>query len=222
LLFLIVAGVSVTLFAMVLMMRKKPFVIRDMMLVHEDGFLISRHETKTEHDESMDEDIFTGMLTAVLNFVEDSMSTSQDHLKFFGFEDYKVMIQRGGKIYAAIVFEGDRPKDIDTKLAEFLTRVEKVYKKSLDHWTGDMDVDFAGAHLLIEAFVKENGKKGKGKNGNGRMMKKDSPVASEEQVDAPPATVAADVHEAVDVPAIAEGERPKRKLRKRKSEEVET
>jgi hypothetical protein len=206
-LFLIVASVSVGLFAMVLMMRKKPFVIRDMMLVHEDGFLISRHEAAAEHDESMDEDIFTGMLTAVLNFVEDSMSTSQDHLKFFGFEDYRVMIQRGGKIYAAIVFEGDRPKEIETKLAEFLAKVEKVYRKSLEHWTGDMDIDFAGAHLLIEAFVKENGKKSKGKNGNGRMMKRNGPETP-------------DVH--VDAPEPVEGKQSKRKLRNRRGEKTKT
>ena len=211
-LFLAIAGISVGLFAMVLMMRKKPFVIRDMMLVHEDGFLISRHETAA-HDDSMDEDIFTGMLTAVLNFVEDSMSTNQDHLKFFGFEDYRVMIQRGGKIYAAMVFEGDRPKDIETKLAVFLARVEKVYRKSLEHWTGDMDVDFAGAHLLIEAFVNENGKKGK--NGNGRMMKKNGMEASEEQTGAPSAPT--DEQKTVDSPEPTEDKRPKRK-----SGEVET
>ncbi len=218
-LFLIIAGISVALFAMVLMMRKKPFVVRDMMLVHEDGFLISRHET-VEHDDSMDEDIFTGMLTAVLNFVEDSMSTSQDQLKFFGFEDYRVMIQRGSKIYAAIVFEGDRPKDIETKLAEFLARVEKVYRKSLEHWTGDMEIDFAGAHLLIEAFVKENGKKGKGKNGNGKMTKRDGPVASEDETHETPAPLS-DLPDAVDEPAAAEVGPRKRKLKRREADGAE-
>ncbi len=163
---LLAAATSVALFGMVISMRKKPFVIRDMMLVHEDGFLISRR-AEGGKDDDLDEDIFTGMLTAVLNFVEDSMSSSatQDHLKFFGFEHYRVMIRRGGKTYAAIIFEGDRPKDIEEKLTAFLKKIEKIYKKSLQRWTGDIDVDFAGAHLLIEAFVEENSKKPKGKNG---------------------------------------------------------
>jgi hypothetical protein len=166
--FLFAVGASVVLFGMVMSMRKKPFVIRDMMLVHEDGFLISRlAESKDDHE--MDEDIFSGMMTAVLNFVEDSMSSTQEHLKFFGFEHYRVMVQRGKNLYAAIIFEGDRPKDIEDKLTVFLRKIEKIYRKSLIHWTGDIDVDFAGASLLIKTFVEENGKKGKGKNGNGLL-----------------------------------------------------
>ena len=167
-LLLLTAGISLGLFGMVMSMRKKPFVIRDMMLVHEDGFLISRHELD-EHEDDMDEDVFTGMLTAVLNFVEDSMASEQEHLKFFGFEHYRIMVKRGGKIYAAVVFEGDRPKDIDAKLEAFLAKVEKVYRKSLLNWTGDIDADFAGAHLMIETFVNGNSRKHRGLNGrNGR------------------------------------------------------
>jgi regulation of enolase protein 1 (concanavalin A-like superfamily) len=167
-LFLLAVGTSVALFGMVLNMRKKPFVIRDMMLVHEDGFLISRLvEARDDHD--MDEDIFTGMMTAVLNFVEDSMSSTQEQLKFFGFEHYRVMVQRGKKLYAAIIFEGDRPNEIEKKLTAFLLKVEKIYRKSLQHWTGDIDVDFAGANLLIKTFVDENGKKGWGNKRNGTL-----------------------------------------------------
>ncbi|MGB2581204.1 MAG: DUF835 domain-containing protein, partial [Thermoplasmata archaeon] len=165
-------GTSIALFGVVMSMRKKPFVIRDMMLVHEDGFLISRHAAA--NTEELDEDIFTGMMTAVLNFVDDSMSSSasQEQLKFFGFEHYRVMIRRGKNMYAAIVFEGDRPKNIEEKLTAFLVKVEKIYRKSLQHWTGDIDVDFAGAHLLIKAFVEENSKKSKGKNNNENAMRK--------------------------------------------------
>ncbi|MGB2826385.1 MAG: hypothetical protein WBC49_07110, partial [Thermoplasmata archaeon] len=165
-------GTSIALFGVVMSMRKKPFVIRDMMLVHEDGFLISRHAAA--NTEELDEDIFTGMMTAVLNFVDDSMSSSatQDQLKFFGFEHYRVMIRRGKNMYAAIVFEGDRPKNIEKKLTAFLVKVEKIYRKSLRHWTGDIDVDFAGAHILIKAFVEENSKKSKGKNNNENAMRK--------------------------------------------------
>lgn len=197
-LLLLAVGTSVALFGMVMSMRKKPFVIRDMMLVHEDGFLISRHAAADT--EELDEDIFTGMMTAVLNFVEDSMSSSatQEQLKFFGFEHYRVMIRRGKNMYAAIVFEGDRPKNIEEKLKAFLAKVEKIYRKKLQHWTGDIDVDFAGAHLLIEAFVEENGKKPKGNNKNENAMKKrqngadvpesesDAPEEQSEQEPPPP------------------------------------
>jgi hypothetical protein len=168
--FLLAIGTSVALFGMVMSMRKKPFVIRDMMLVHEDGFLISRHIAA--NTEELDEDVFTGMMTAVLNFVEDSMSSTQEHLKFFGFEHYRIMVRRGKKLYAAVIFEGDRPENIENRLGEFLEKIEKIYRKSLRHWTGDIDVDFAGAHLLIKAFIEENSRKPKGKNGNENVLMK--------------------------------------------------
>ena len=174
---------------MVISSRKKPFIVRDMMLVHEDGFLISRHET-SKKDEDMDEDIFTGMLTAVLNFVEDSMSSEQESLRFFGFEHYRIMIKRGERVYAAVVFEGDRPKDIDDKLAKFLEKVEKVYRKSLMNWTGDIDADFAGAHLMIETFVNQNTKKSRGINGgNGFHNRKQNGPEPPKDIEGKPSPV---------------------------------
>ena len=188
LLLMLAGGISLGLFGMVLTMRRRPFVIKDMLLVHEDGFLINRHVAADEGE--MDKDIFTGMLTAVLNFVEDSMSSTQEHLKFFGFEHYRIMVSRGRKVYAAIVFEGDRAKDIEDHIAKFLAKVEKVYRKSLENWTGDIEVDFAGIELLIDAFVREHGKKGKNRNGdaNGRLrsrngsISEDAPDAAETEV----------------------------------------
>jgi hypothetical protein len=134
--------------------RKKPFVIRDMMLIHNDGFLISRFASP--HTGEIDEDVLSGMLTAVLNFVEDSMSSSQDQLKTFGFKEYQVLVSRGSKTFVAIVYEGDAPSDIDKPLNEFINKIEKIYRKKIAAWTGDIETDFAGAGVLLEAFVKEH------------------------------------------------------------------
>jgi hypothetical protein len=184
-----VAALAVGLLFAVLTMRGKPFVIRDMMLVHDDGFLISRYEGVGKDE--IDEDIFTGMLTAVLNFVEDSMSTDQDKLKSFGFEHYKVLIQRGGKSYAAIIFEGDRPKDIEEELDGFLEKTEKIYRKSLANWTGDIESDFAGVELLIKAFVDEHTKKGGRKLLPGALKR--NGVAEEPPPPPPPGDESADL-----------------------------
>jgi len=143
-------------FGIALYRRKKPFVIRDMMLIHNDGFLIARYASP--HQGEIDEDILSGMLTAVLNFVEDSMSSSQDQLKTFGFKEYQVMVSRGSKTFVAIVYEGDAPADIDKPLNEFITKIEKVYRKKIATWTGDIETDFAGASVLLESFVKEHDK----------------------------------------------------------------
>ena len=158
------AGAVAVLSAYAIARRRKPFVIHDMMLIHNDGFLIGRHAGSQAGD--IDEDILSGMLTAVLNFVEDSMSTTMNELKTFGFKEYQVLVSRGEKTFVAVVYEGDVPDNIEKPLTEFIGTIERIYKKKLVNWTGDIDTDFAGVEVLIQGFVKENSKKGKASTSN--------------------------------------------------------
>ena len=138
--------------------RKEPFVVQDLMLIHNDGFLISRYSH--HHEGEIDENILSGMLTAVLGFVEDSMSSQHDGLKSFGFRDYRVAVERGERCFAAVVYEGDAPEDLGKSLSGFLGTVDRIYRKKLAQWTGDIDTDFAGMEVLMGAWVKEHSKKG--------------------------------------------------------------
>ena len=151
-------------FAIAMSLRKRPFLIKDIMLVHNDGFLIGRAAEKQAGE--IDEDVLSGMLTAVLNFVEDSMSGTQDGLRSFGFEHYKVLVKRGRMTYMALVYEGDAPESTEDRMGELILKVEKIYRKRIENWTGDMDTDFAGIEVLLKGFVKENGKRAKGLNGS--------------------------------------------------------
>ena len=138
--------------------RRKPFLVQDMMLIHNDGLLIGRQAQ--DQPVAVDENIMSGMLTAVLNFVEDSMSANQDTLKSFGFEHYMVLVQRGEKAYAAIVYDGDAPEQIGKELADFLGKIERIYKHGLNSWSGDLANDFPGIGMLMQSFVKEHSKAG--------------------------------------------------------------
>ena len=159
---LAMAGVAAGSFMIAMRLRKRPFVIKDIMVIHNDGFLIGRAAGKKEGE--IDEDILSGMLTAVLNFVEDSMEKTQDGLRSFGFEHYKAIVKRGRMTYMAVVYEGDAPDAVEDRLGEFLVKVEKIYRKRIENWTGDMDTDFAGIDVLLKAFVKENSRKHNGLN----------------------------------------------------------
>jgi len=153
------AAAASVLFVFVMIRRKKPFVVRDMMLIHNDGFLISRQATPVPGE--IDEQILSGMLTAVLNFVEDSMAKNRESLTTFGFREYQVMVKRGEKMFAAVVFEGDTPSGVDARLDEFIKKFERIYRKKLVDWTGDIETDFPGVDVLIKAWIRDNSKKGK-------------------------------------------------------------
>jgi regulation of enolase protein 1 (concanavalin A-like superfamily) len=144
------------------MRRKKPFVVRDMMLIHNDGFLITRQAKPVPGE--IDDQVLSGMLTAVLNFVEDSMAKNHGSLTTFGFQEYQVMVQRGEHVFAAVVFEGDQPDGIDKNLGEFIKKFDRIYHKKLINWTGDIETDFAGADVLIQSWVRDHGKKIKEKH----------------------------------------------------------
>lgn len=163
------AGAAIGMLWFAVSRRKKPFVVQDMMLIHNDGFLITRLAHHAEGE--IDQDVMSGMLTAVLNFVEDSMGSSADSLKTFGFKEYQVLVSRGQKVFAAVVFKGDLPGDIDKPMKEFIDTVERIYKKNLAHWTGDIENDFAGVEVLISRFVKENSKGHKAGSGEGIWRK---------------------------------------------------
>ncbi|MCJ7464956.1 MAG: hypothetical protein MUO81_09490, partial [Thermoplasmata archaeon] len=96
---------------------------------------------------------------------------SADSLKTFGFKEYQVLVSRGQKVFAAVVFKGDLPGDIDKPMKEFIDTVERIYKKNLAHWTGDIENDFAGVEVLISRFVKENSKGHKAGSGEGIWRK---------------------------------------------------
>jgi hypothetical protein len=165
--------------AYVIARRKKPFVVRDMMLIHNDGFLISRLAHRMVGE--IDDNILSGMLTAVLNFVEDSMATSTEGLKTFGFEEYQVLVHRGQKVFAAVVFEGDLPESVDSSLKEFLETTEKVYRKKIANWTGDIETDFAGVDVLINAWVKEHSRGHGKKKASSPWIHKEPPAQPEQQ-----------------------------------------
>jgi regulation of enolase protein 1 (concanavalin A-like superfamily) len=156
---ILMGGLVLGLGMVALGMRRRPFVIRDMMLIHNDGFLISRHASPKEGE--IDEQVLSSMLTAVLNFVEDSMAAGENSLKTFGFRDYHVMVERGNRVFTAIAYEGDMPAGIDETLDGFLATVEKIYKKKLEHWSGDIETDFAGVEMLIQSFVEDHSRRRK-------------------------------------------------------------
>ncbi|MBN1678082.1 MAG: DNRLRE domain-containing protein [Candidatus Thermoplasmatota archaeon] len=157
---ILTGGVAIGLFVMAFGTRRKPFVVRDMMLIHNDGFLIGRHATPKEGE--IDGHILTSMLTTVLNFVDDTMAAGgRSALRTFGFRDYQVIVDRGAKVFVAIAYEGDLPEGIDETMDGFLKTVERIYKKKLENWSGDIEKDFAGVEMLIQSFVKDHSRRKK-------------------------------------------------------------
>jgi len=114
------------------------------MLVNDDGRLLAHIGEK---DEAQDEMLVGGMLTAVQQYIEDVMKKEKaGAIKEFMYEDLRIAIERGEKIFLAVFIEGYATESLRKKMKEIVTGIETKYKSELASWDGMM---------TKEAFIAE-------------------------------------------------------------------
>jgi Domain of unknown function (DUF5915) len=111
------------------------YLVEDVFLIHSDGRLIAHHSRKFR--EEIDEDIFSGMLTVVQDFVKDSFkSRTRVGMKRLDFGDSKILIERSPHTFLATVLVGQEPKLLPLYMLQVLKEVEDRYGTVLEKWTG--------------------------------------------------------------------------------------
>ncbi|MFQ6012535.1 MAG: DUF5915 domain-containing protein [Thermoplasmata archaeon] len=111
------------------------YLVEDAFLVHTDGRLIS-HQTRKIEDE-IDEDVFSGMLTVVQDFVKDSFRTrTRVGLRRLEFGDSRILIERGPNVYLAAVLLGEEPDLLSLYMVELINEIERKFGDKLDKWSG--------------------------------------------------------------------------------------
>ena len=111
------------------------YLVEDVFLIHGDGRLIAHHSRKFRDE--IDEDIFSGMLTVVQDFVKDSFkSRTRVGMKRLDFGDSKILIERSPHTFLATVLIGQEPKLLPLYMLQVLKEVEDRYGGVLERWTG--------------------------------------------------------------------------------------
>ncbi len=110
-----------------------PPLVISVYLINEAGILIA----SAERDESkIDPDIFASMLSAVEAFVGDSLSlmgkSDNGGLNLLGYEKYKILIQRRGKISLVVIIEGEMNEFLIEDMRCTLAEIDD----KLDNWSG--------------------------------------------------------------------------------------
>jgi hypothetical protein len=127
------------------------YVVEDVFLVHNDGRLIG-HETR-KFREDIDEDIFSGMLTIVQDFVKDSFrKRSEGGLKRLDFGGNMIVIERGPHVYLACVVAGDEPTFLPLHMVEVIGEIEEEYGGVLEGWSG-MLTELDGIDEMIRRLM---------------------------------------------------------------------
>src|SRR5206468_11126744 len=114
------------------------YLVEDVFLIHSDGRLIAHHSRKFR--EEIDEDIFSGMLTVVQDFVKDSFKArTKTGMKRLDFGDSKILIERSPHTFLAAVVVGQEPKPLPLYMLHVLKEVDDRYGTALGQGTDLVD-----------------------------------------------------------------------------------
>jgi uncharacterized repeat protein (TIGR01451 family) len=163
LLFVGVAGIVAGIIG-VLIFRRVRVQIEEVFLVYRDGVLLYHLSRSLSQDK--DEDVLSGMLTAVTEFVRDAFVYGEHReLHQLDFGDYRIMIERGKNLYLAVVYSGTGASGVRKRVRSALDHIEIAYSSVLDKWDGDMDKVVGARDLIREYLLKPNGRSFKGNLG---------------------------------------------------------
>jgi hypothetical protein len=156
---LIIFLIMICLTLIIIKKYKGNFKIEDVFLIYNDGTLIS-HKTIRKVDTIDDEDILSGMLTALQDFVREGLSSNLSgkttyskhqlkdlkHMKNMNewqiqqlqLGEHNILIERGKYIYLAVIFNGRAGWNLSFKIKHILSDIENGHSDLLRDWGGNM------------------------------------------------------------------------------------
>ncbi len=128
--------------------------VERIFLISRAGILLS---SVGEENEAVDDDIFTGMLSAVGHFVRDSMEAmaGEGSLDVLGYGGMRIIMEKGELCTIAAVISGKENEYLINDLRYALDRVHEEYGELLD---GDASMDEIEGSADILKEIMESGK----------------------------------------------------------------
>lgn len=135
--------------------RLTRYSVEEVFLVHKSGILIAHRMRKSSTE--YDEELVSGMFTAVQEFIKDTFSGRTDSDDEYTLEELKlgennILLERGEYTYLAVIFSGRGTKKLRVKTIKLLKNIEKKYSEPLRNWFGDMD-KFKGIDKMLMVLI---------------------------------------------------------------------
>jgi tetratricopeptide (TPR) repeat protein len=108
----------------------------EIFAVNSAGLLLAKASSEIE---AMDADIFAGMLSAVQDFVRDSLDRTGEKKAGLGrleYGDMTVFIEHGQHIFLTAVFRGAEHQDMKNLLKQAIHKIEQKHGAMLEKWSG--------------------------------------------------------------------------------------
>jgi uncharacterized Zn-finger protein len=112
-------------------------IIDEVFLMYKDGRLVKHFTRRLKPD--MDQDILSGMLTAVQSFIKDSFRGETGDLDHMKFGRFQILVGHGRFITIAAVTMGEEVAPFRPQIIKAIDSMEKDYEVILRDWDGDSE-----------------------------------------------------------------------------------
>ena len=135
-----------------LFLFRKKTPIEDVFVITNEGLLLAHKSRELRPD--MDDDIFSSMLTAIQNFVKDSLKDKgKKGINRLDFGENEVVFKEGKHVYLAVVLSGESPSDLELKLDYTIAKIEANFGHILEDWDGTAE-KVGGVRDLLGELLK--------------------------------------------------------------------
>lgn len=139
-------------FAEVVLLHTLRYRVEQAFLIHRDTGLLLQH-VATETAIVRDQEMVSGMLTAIRNFVHDSFGGQRERdLSNFQVGEFTVWIQQGSNAILAAVIRGTAPETFHDFLQDTLDHIHLTQADALVSFNGDAS-SFASTQPNLEACL---------------------------------------------------------------------
>jgi hypothetical protein len=148
----IVIGTSFAAFSLWHFFKPIPPSITDAFVIYRDGRLISHRKSDMGQKSELDGDLVSAMLTAVQEFITDSLSDDKtDRVKKLEFGDKELYFERGSVINLVVIYSGSMNRKLKTQVEALISKIEDEHP-FLSTWDGRM-TQLADVNVQLDELI---------------------------------------------------------------------
>jgi len=114
-----------------------PANIEQVLLIERDSGLLKASYSDTQ---TIDEEMISGMLTAIKSFVEDAFKVKGQHLELIEYELYRIHLQSFNRYYVAVALSGNYTLKAKDKLQDLIFDFYEDFTKKEEYESEGTDV----------------------------------------------------------------------------------
>ena len=136
-------------------LSESKFMVEAVYLVYNDGRLMNH---ALSEEQQTDAEILTSMLSAVNDFVADSLG-KKGNIGNMQFGDNTIVIEKGKDCYIAAMTYGSPSSDFRSAVKKGVSKVQREHMKDLKKWNGDVslfdDCNTDLVKVILQSTVKD-------------------------------------------------------------------